>query len=135
MMIKKSPSPLSGRVRVCFELPPCLWADRVAIAGEFNDWDESATPMRQGDDGVWRAIVDLPCGRQYEFRYVVDGEWMTDLHADGFATNSYGTDNSIIRAELPEETLVVHRAASSVHNGFKQHGAARPAYRPLQPVG
>lgn len=134
-MIKKSPSPLKGCVRVCFELPPCLWADRVAVASEFNNWDTYATPMHQDEDGVWRAIVDLPCGREYEFRYVVDGEWMTDLHADGFSTNEYGTDNSVIRAELPAEALIVRRSPSSVHNGSARHAKERTTYRPLHPVG
>ncbi|OUC09534.1 hypothetical protein RY27_02285, partial [Litorilinea aerophila] len=64
-------------------------------------------PMRQDHDGVWRAEVELPAGQSYEFRYLIDGQWRTDFHADGFTTNNYGTENSVVRAELPEEELTV----------------------------
>ena len=101
IMIKKSLSSQPGHVRVVFELPSCVWADRIHLAGEFNDWDETSIPMRQGRDGVWRAELDLRRGTSYQFRYVVDGHWQTDYHADGTADNQYGTHNSIVHAELP----------------------------------
>lgn len=52
--------------------------------------------MRQDRDGVWRATVDLPANRQYCFRYLIDGNWQTDYHADGWSENEYGTENSIV---------------------------------------
>ncbi|MBX3013788.1 MAG: isoamylase early set domain-containing protein [Caldilineaceae bacterium] len=100
-MIQKQSSPCPGHVRVSFELPSCLWADRIFLVGDFNDWDEKATPMYQARDGVWRAVVDLPVGQHYQFRYIIDGQWKTDYNADGFAQGSYGTDNSVVYAELP----------------------------------
>ncbi len=42
-MIRKLSSPVPGCVRVVFELPS-VWADRISIAGDFNNWSESATP-------------------------------------------------------------------------------------------
>jgi hypothetical protein len=119
-MIYKTPSPQPNCVRVIFELPACLWADHVAVVGDFNGWRPEATPMRQGRDGIWRATVDLPTGRDVEFRYLVDGAWMTDYHADGFATNHYGSDNSLVIALLPQESLLVKRNCSQVQNGAGQ---------------
>ncbi|MCB0064789.1 MAG: isoamylase early set domain-containing protein [Caldilineaceae bacterium] len=92
-------------VRVRFELPSCLWADRIYVVGDFNDWNATATPMHQDRDGVWRATVDLRRGSSYEFRYLIDGKWTSDTHADGFAPNHFGDSNSVVHASLPMPTL------------------------------
>lgn len=52
-------------------------ADRVTIVGEFNGWDEDATPLHPRRDGLWKAIVDLSPG-QWGYLFVVDGEWVRD---------------------------------------------------------
>lgn len=123
-MIQKQLSPYPGHVRVSFELPSCLWADRIFLVGDFNDWDEKATPMHQDRDGIWRAILDLPLGNHYQFRYVIDGQWKTDYHADGFAQGSYGADNSVVHAELP--VTVVEEVGCLVQDSLPSH------YRTLQ---
>jgi hypothetical protein len=105
-MIHKMPSPRSGHVRVVFELPACIWADRIFLVGDFNSWSTDVTPFVQGRDGVWRAAVDLPAGRSYQFRYLVDGSWQTDYHADGWLDNQYGSQNSLVNAALPEGELL-----------------------------
>lgn len=102
-MIHKTPSPSPGHVRVIFELPACIWADRIFLVGEFNDWNTAITPFAQGRDGVWRATVDLPVGQQYQFRYLVDGSWQTDYHADGWVHNNFGSQNSIVDITQPLE--------------------------------
>ena len=99
-MIKKAASPLPGHVRITFELPASMWADHIFLTGDFNNWADSDLPMRQSRDGIWRASLDLRAGRFYEFRYIVDGNWQTDYHADGFSSNRYGSHNSIVNASL-----------------------------------
>lgn len=95
-MIHKKPSARPGYMQVTFELPSCVWADRIAVTGTFNDWDDAGVPLTQSRDGVWRATIELPTGRRYEFRYVIDGRWQTDYHADGFTDNIYGSHNSVV---------------------------------------
>ena len=104
-MIHKTTSPQPGHVRVVFELPSCIWADRIFLVGDFNKWSATATPMRQNRDAVWRATLDLPQGMRYEYRYLIDGQWKTDCHADDFATNSQGSENSVVIATLPASAL------------------------------
>ena len=113
-MIYKILSPQPNHVRMIFELPACVWADRIFLIGDFNQWCATTTPMRQDREGVWRATVDLPCGSRCEFRYLIDGQWKTDYHADGFTTNVYGTDNSVVEATLPNEMLTLERISSQV---------------------
>jgi 1,4-alpha-glucan branching enzyme len=97
-MIKKVPIKEKGLVRVTFELSPTMWAERVNLVGEFNDWDTLSIPMtRDHVTANWKAIVDLETGRRYRFRYLVDGkEWLNDWHADDFVENPYGSDDSVV---------------------------------------
>jgi hypothetical protein len=101
-MIRKYHSPIPGHVRVVFELPSCVWADRISLTGDFNEWRENDIMLQQTRSGVWQAVVDLPLGARYQFRYIVDGQWRTDSHADGMSDNSFGSQNSIVVASLPE---------------------------------
>ena len=97
-MIKKVPIKEKGLVRVTFELPSTVWAERVNLVGEFNDWDTLSTPMtRERADANWKVVVELETGRRYRFRYLVDGkEWLNDWHADDFVENPYGSDDSVV---------------------------------------
>jgi len=97
-MIYKDPSPAGQTVRVTFELPSSIWAERVNLVGDFNDWDTTRDEMRQGrSDGAWRITLTLPAGKAYQFRYLVNGrDWHNDWHADRYAPNRFGTDNSVV---------------------------------------
>jgi len=114
-MIRKIPSSKADCVRVLFELPACVWADRIFLVGDFNEWSTSISPFTQGRDGVWRASADLPAGREYQFRYLVDGRWQTDFHADGWVENEFGSQNSIVYAILPADPRPGIGAASLLH--------------------
>lgn len=131
-MIRKLRSSIPGHVRVVFELPACVWADRIYLSGDFNNWSRTDLPLHQGRDGVWRVVLDLPAGQRYQFRYLVDGQWRTDYHADGYAPNEYGSQNSILEAELPEAELQAEPAfaGSNIH---EERGEAGWAVRFPQP--
>jgi 1,4-alpha-glucan branching enzyme len=101
-MIRKYRSPNPGHVRVVFELPSSVWADRISLTGDFNDWRENDIVLKQARSGVWQATVDLPLGTRHQFRYVIDGQWSTDSHADGMSDNSYGSQNSVVVATMPD---------------------------------
>lgn len=115
-MIHKTHSPLPNHVRVNFELPSCIWADRIFVVGDFNHWDKAATPLLQDRDGIWRASIDLPLGSRAEFRYLIDNHWQTDSHADGFARSELGTDNSVVNATLTQTTRLAERLSSRVND-------------------
>lgn len=116
-MIYKVPSHQPGFARVVFELPSCVWADRIYVTGSFNNWDKTQDPMIQDRDGVWRAILELPAGQTYEFRYIIDGRWQTDYHADGFTDNEYGSHNSIVDLSTLMVVPIGGRISSQVPDG------------------
>ncbi len=70
-------------------------ARSVAVAGSFNNWDVNRTPMSLDSAGTWKATVWLPAGR-YEYRFVVDGQWMSDPSARESVRNSFGSTNSVL---------------------------------------
>jgi len=70
-------------------------ARSASVAGSFNHWDLKQTPMQKTPSGAWRAAISLPPGR-YEYRFVVDGQWLTDPAARECVQNSYGSTNSVI---------------------------------------
>ncbi len=76
-----------------------VWADpeakRVAVCGDFNGWSPEATLLSRQVDGHWHASLALGPGR-YQYKYVVDGEWMSDPLAKENVFNQYGTLNSVL---------------------------------------
>jgi 1,4-alpha-glucan branching enzyme len=102
-MIHKEASKSQGKVFVTFELPSSIWAEKANLVGEFNDWSRTQTPMFQSKiDGAWRVTIELDADRDYQFRYLIDGEtWYTDYFADSYVANEYGSDNSVVHTAPP----------------------------------
>ena len=71
-------------------------AHSVALVGDFNDWNVSATQLsRQSGDGVWWVTVPLQPGR-YRYAFVVDGTlWRPDPNAPS-ADDEFGRRNSVV---------------------------------------
>jgi 1,4-alpha-glucan branching enzyme len=97
-MIYKEKSPEGKTVRITFELPSSIWAERVNLVGDFNNWSTTSHEMRQmGSEGAWRITLELPTNQEYQFRYLVNGrDWHNDWHADRYVLNRFGSDNSVI---------------------------------------
>ena len=70
-------------------------AQEVCIAGSFNDWHPSVTPMIRLRDGKWAKELSLAPGR-YEYRFVVDGQWVDDPAATELIPNPFGTPNAVL---------------------------------------
>jgi 1,4-alpha-glucan branching enzyme len=70
-------------------------ASRVAIVGDFNQWNAESLPMRRSADGSrWEIEVRLPPGR-YTYGFVVDGKLMRDPRAPESASDDFGIPNSV----------------------------------------
>ena len=70
-------------------------AKQVSLCGEFNGWSPTATPMKRHDDGHWEAAVALAPGR-YQYKLIVDGEWIADPAAQKNVPNEHGSLNSVL---------------------------------------
>lgn len=69
-------------------------AAKVFLVGSFNGWDPAARRMVKVRDGSFRAKLDLAPG-EYQYKFVVDGEWLHDPTAAAHAANEHGTLNSV----------------------------------------
>lgn len=71
-------------------------ASTVALVGDFNSWDSSATKLRPTHGGAWTVSVSLPRGR-HEYAFLVDGRrWQVDPLAPLTRDDEFGVQSSII---------------------------------------
>jgi 1,4-alpha-glucan branching enzyme len=70
-------------------------AREVFLAGSFNSWDPSVRPLKKDAKGVWKTIMMLPKGT-YEYRFIVDGQWVDDPDYPEKRLNEFGFYNSIL---------------------------------------
>jgi len=80
-------------VRFVFVAP---YASRVALVGDFNAWNPSATPMRRSPDGrAWLIDVPLAPGR-HVYSFVVDGDLAADPAAPRSGDDDFGMPSSVV---------------------------------------
>ncbi len=85
--------------RVTFRLPVQAAPGEcsVHVTGDFNGWDSGATPMSRHKNGDYVVTVDLETGREYRFRYLIDGcRWENDWVADRYDPNPHGGFDSVV---------------------------------------
>jgi hypothetical protein len=72
-------------------------SSRVAVVGDFNDWDPAATPLRPaGDGGTWIVELRLKPGR-YHYTFLIDGRrWAGDPSEPPAAESDFGPPVSVL---------------------------------------
>ena len=65
---------------------PAPQALKVSVVGDFNAWNPSAHPLRQGPDKVWITTVELKHGH-HRYAFLVDGVLTLDARAQGITRN------------------------------------------------
>ena len=92
----QSPSaPVSVNVSFALFKPE---AGRVSLCGEFNGWSSEAAPMERRENGRWEKTLSLRPGK-YQYKFVADGQWLTDPAARENVPNGQGSLNSVM--EVP----------------------------------
>jgi len=96
-MLKKKYLSNGAVCKVTFILPTEVKARSVFVVGEFNNWDKDVNPMQQANDGSWKVELKLEAGKEFQFRYLVNGnEWHNDWEADKYVMHPYGGENSVV---------------------------------------
>lgn len=95
-MLKKDVLKKGKEVKVTFYTHKMPEADSVYLVGDFNDWNESSHAMSKLKDGRFKLMVKLEPDKEYQFRYLVDGEWHNEWEADKYVPNPFSGDNSVI---------------------------------------
>jgi 1,4-alpha-glucan branching enzyme len=86
----------NGTIFVCNLKPE---AREVYLVGEFNNWDPRADRMVK-TKGAFRKTMQLAPG-EYQYKFLVDGQWHNDPTAPRQIPNAFGTTNSVVRVSDP----------------------------------
>ncbi|MDP6986650.1 MAG: alpha-amylase family glycosyl hydrolase [Phycisphaerales bacterium] len=85
-----------GRWQCQFTLAEQPKAERVFLAGGFNGWSASATPMHIDPTGDWTVSLTLDPGLHH-YKYIRDGQWMPDPRNPDRQPDGYGGENTLLR--------------------------------------
>ncbi len=100
MSLKKQFLKKQPLCKVTFRLPAeaVETAEKVVLVGDFNEWNtESGFEMKQLKNGSFKTTISLETGKEYQFRYFIDGEvWENDWEADKYVATPYGEENSVV---------------------------------------
>ena len=95
MAIKKQFLKSKPVCKVTFTVP-AREANEVVVAGNWNEWNTTAEPLKKLKNGTFKTTIDLETGSSYEFKYVVDGNWQNDEQADAYAWNDFASENGVL---------------------------------------
>lgn len=75
-------------------------AASVSLAGDFNDWSQTETPLARDKSGLWLTQIDAPKAGSYQYKFVVNGQrWIEDPGNGMKSPDNYGGLNSVIVIE------------------------------------
>lgn len=71
-------------------------AKSVRVGGNFNEWNPSDEFLMERDEyGMWTKNIFLKPGT-YQYKFIVDGEWVEDQSNSNYINNAYGGNNSVL---------------------------------------
>lgn len=72
-------------------------AKEISVVGSFNDWDAKKAPLKKLKSGTFKGTIDLDKDNSYEFKYLVDGEYLNESEADAYVWSDFaGAENSVV---------------------------------------
>jgi len=99
-MIKKQFLKSKPVCKVTFTIGAEATADakKVELVGDFSEWNASPIKMKKLKNGEFKTTLNLEKGKDYEFRYLINGEkWENDWEADAYVPNKMTfEENSVV---------------------------------------
>ncbi|GEL10879.1 hypothetical protein FGL01_16180 [Flavobacterium glycines] len=72
-------------------------ATNASVVGDFNNWNPEEGALSKLKNGTFKGAFDLDKDAAYEFKYLVDGEYINETEADSYKWNEFaGTENSVL---------------------------------------
>ena len=129
MSLKKTFSSDKTKCTVTFSInaAAAACAEKAFLVGEFNDWSESATPMKKGADGSFSVKKQFEVNKEYQFRYLLDGKnWINDWKADKYIrAELVNDDNSVVSTYVPADSKPAAKKAESAAPATKKAPAKK----------
>lgn len=99
MAIKKKYFKTKEECKVTLTLPveAANDANKVVVVGDFNNWSDSSHPMKKYKSGEYKVSLSLEKGKEYQFRYLIDGEaYENDWEADKYVQSPVSTEENSV---------------------------------------
>lgn len=72
-------------------------ANEVAVIGDFNNWNPEEGVLNKLKNGTFKGVFSIDKDAAYEFKYVIDGDFVNETEADSFKWNEFaGAENSVL---------------------------------------
>jgi 1,4-alpha-glucan branching enzyme len=72
-------------------------AINASVVGDFNNWSTEEGALNKLKNGTFKGVFELAKDASYEFKYVIDGEYVNDTEADSLIWNEFsGTENGVL---------------------------------------
>ncbi|MDO3694752.1 isoamylase early set domain-containing protein [Wenyingzhuangia sp. chi5] len=72
-------------------------AAEAVLVGDFNEWDTTATPLKKLKNGTFKVVIDLDTEKSYEYKYLIDGEYVNDDEPEALIFNEFANaENSLL---------------------------------------
>ena len=72
-------------------------AAQASVVGDFNNWNPEEGALNKLKNGTFKGVFDLDKDAAYEFKYLVDGEYINESEADSYKWNEVaGAENSVL---------------------------------------
>ncbi len=77
---------------------PAENAKKVAVVGDFNNWKaDKASALKKLKNGNFKGTLELPKEGAFEFKYIIDGEYVNEAEADRYQYNEFaGSENAVL---------------------------------------
>jgi 1,4-alpha-glucan branching enzyme len=96
MAIKKQFLKSKPVCKVTFTVP-AEKATSVSVVGSFNEWNAECKTLKKMKNGSFKGTIDLEANTSHEFKYLIDGTYVNETEADGYAWNDFANaENSVI---------------------------------------
>jgi len=96
MAVKKKYLRRKPICRVTFEVSAGE-AQQVSVVGDFNNWRPEGSVLQRIQGGLFRGVFELPRENAYEFRYLIDQNFVNEAEADRFQWNDFArSENSVL---------------------------------------
>ncbi len=104
-----APAQGDGGIEFSFHAPD---ARSVYLAGDFNNWNAQDLSLTRQDSGDWTLSVSLDPG-SYEYKFIVDGNWVEDPDNPEKNSDPFGGSNSVVTVGSGGEVTSAAGAAAA----------------------
>jgi len=103
---------VSALRKVRFVFTPDRDYKNVFLAGTFNGWSTDETPMQRVGESF--QLMLLLTEGEYQYKFVADGNWITDETAGAFRDDGYGGRNSVVEVDSSFEPVAMQRGDGAI---------------------